>query len=371
LVFAALVLFNHALPIGYGSSPVGVSSTHGQTTLGQVAVRGFFVISGFLIAASALKFPAPRYLWHRFLRVFPGLWVSLVVTALVIAPIAQLYERGTLTGFFFHPHGPFHYLLANLTGGIQQWDISGLLSSTPFGKANPWGGSAFSGSLWFLVYALICYGLLALLAATGVLKRARWVVVLLTLAVFSVTVVDYLRTPGWFGGAANHGFAWLPFLGLVRTGDLLSLGLVFLLGVLARLYQDRLPMRGEIAGAATVVLLASLIFGGFHVVGVPALAYIVLWATVALPKWSHQIGRRRDYSYGIYLYGFAVQQMLALFGVSRLGLIPYVALTAVITVVLADLSWHFVEKRAMSFKDAFRSSRATRPATRELERVAA
>jgi peptidoglycan/LPS O-acetylase OafA/YrhL len=352
LVFAVSVLVNHAVPLGFGKLPFGMSLTHGQTAIGQIALRGFFVISGFLIAGSAMKFAAPRYLWHRFLRIFPGLWVSMLVTALLIAPVAHLYERGTLAGFWSHPHGPFQYLAGNWTGGIQQWAISDLLSTTPFGQINPWGGSAFSGSLWFLVYALICYAFLAVLAAAGVLRRAPWVVVLLTVGVFSVTVFDYLRTPGWFGGAANHGAAWLPLVGLVKTDNLLSLGLVFLIGVLARLYQDRLPMHGAIAGAATIVLLGSLMFGGFHVVGVPALAYVVLWAAIALPKWSHGIGRRRDYSFGIYLYGFAVQQLLALFGVPRFGFVAYVALTIVITTILAAASWHFVERRAMSFKNA-------------------
>jgi peptidoglycan/LPS O-acetylase OafA/YrhL len=122
-------------------------------------------------------------------------------------------------------------------------------------------------------------------------------------------------------------------------------------------------MHGAIAAGATAMLVGSIVFGGFHVLGVPALAYVVLWTATAMPRWTHGIGRRRDYSYGIYLYGFAVQQLLALFGVPRLGLVPYVAVTLVVTVALAAASWHLVERRAMSLKNARLKlpSRSVRP----------
>jgi peptidoglycan/LPS O-acetylase OafA/YrhL len=71
LVLATAVLVAHAWPLGFGVPSLGLSATRGQTDLGTVGVFGFFVLSGFLITGSALRFSLPRYLWHRFLRIFP------------------------------------------------------------------------------------------------------------------------------------------------------------------------------------------------------------------------------------------------------------------------------------------------------------
>jgi peptidoglycan/LPS O-acetylase OafA/YrhL len=351
LVFAGGVLLSHALPLGFGQADLGLYLTRGQTSVAALAVDGFFVLSGFLITASALKLTVPRYLWHRFLRIFPGLWVSLLVAAFVAAPAAALIERGTLAGFWTNPQGPLPYLAANWAGGIRQWTISGLLSTTPYGRVNPWGGSAFNGSLWSLVYEILCYAAVAMLAFTLVLRRARRAVLLLTAAVFAVIIA----------GPAGGTIGPLPLLGPLSTQNLVSLGFLFLLGMVAKLYADRLPVSPVLAGAAAALLLGSMALGGFTVLGVPAFAYLVLFAACTLPNWSHGIGRRRDYSYGIYIYAFPVQQLLALVGVPRLGFLAYVALSAAATTVLAGASWHLVERPAMSLRDVRLPRRSGQP----------
>ena len=71
-----------------------------QTNIGTLAVFGFFVLSGLLITRSARRAGVGRYCWHRALRIFPGLWVCLLVTAFVVAPLVALREHGTLDGFW-------------------------------------------------------------------------------------------------------------------------------------------------------------------------------------------------------------------------------------------------------------------------------
>src|SRR4051794_3232377 len=99
-MFAFFVLLSHTYPLGYGRADPGDGVTNGQAELGAIGITGFFVISGFLITRSGLRFGLGRFLWHRALRILPGLWVCLVVTAFLIAPVAALIERGNLTGFF-------------------------------------------------------------------------------------------------------------------------------------------------------------------------------------------------------------------------------------------------------------------------------
>jgi peptidoglycan/LPS O-acetylase OafA/YrhL len=351
LVLAGAVLVSHSWPLGLGRGDPGRGVSTGQTDLGQLGVYGFFVLSGFLITASGLRFTLPRYAWHRFLRIFPGFWVCLLVTAFVIAPLVALYERGTLDGFWTHPQGPFSYVQLNWFTGIRQYVISDLLAGTPYGRILH-GPAAFDGSLWSLLYELCCYLMVGALAGTAVLGRAPRAVVLLTVMVYAVIVRDFLLQPGHTGAVRSHGgLGPYPLIGMLSVRLLIELGFLFLLGMVAQLYKHRLPMHPALGVAAAVVFLASARFGGFYVVGLPAYAYLLLWAACGLPARLHGVGRRRDYSYGIYIYAFPVQQVIALLGGERYGVGVFILLAALGTVPLAVLSWHLVERPAMSLKD--------------------
>jgi len=65
-----------------------------------------------LITRSARRTGIGRYAWHP-ACVSPGLWVCLLVSALVVAPLMTLHELGTLRGFWSEPGGPFGYLRHN------------------------------------------------------------------------------------------------------------------------------------------------------------------------------------------------------------------------------------------------------------------
>ncbi len=58
---------------------------------------------------------------------------------------------------------------------------------------------------------------------------------------------------------------------------------------------------------------------------------------------------RLDYSYGIYIYAFPVQQTVAHF-FPEIGLFSYLVLTAVAIVPLAAISWYVIEKPALRLK---------------------
>ncbi|GIF05173.1 acyltransferase family protein [Actinoplanes siamensis] len=347
LLFAFAVLVSHSLPLGYGEEDLGGGLTHGQTVLGEIGLLGFFTISGFLITRSAGRLPLPRYLWHRALRILPGLWVCLIVTGFVFAPVVALIERGSLAGLFTEPGGPVSYVANNLAIKIRQYGISDLLLDTPYGELT--GTSVVNGPLWSLLYETLCYLLVAGLAVAGVLRRARWVIVLLAAGLLGWIVRDFLGAPRIPGPQGQHG----PFLGIgaLDAYSLIYLTYVFLLGALFQVYRRSIVLNDGGALAAAVVLAGTLRFGGFAVLGYPAFAYLVLWLAIRLPAPLRRVGRRRDYSYGFYIYAFPVQQLLALLGVPDLGLVAYIALASLGTLALAIPSWHLVERPAMSVKD--------------------
>ncbi|WP_428963019.1 acyltransferase family protein [Micromonospora fluostatini] len=350
LALATGVLVAHAWPIGLAEPSFGASLTLGQSDLGTLSVQGFFVISGFLVAGSALRLSPGRFAWHRVLRTLPGLWVCLLVTALVIAPLVSLFERGTLTGFWTHSEGPLRYLAVNWLGAMEQYPISGLLADTPYGRVVG-GPSAFDGSLWSLRYEFACYTVVALLAATAVLHRAFRFVVALTVGAYLLILNDLLSVANWTDRPPQRGaIGPLPLVGSFAADWALYLGFLFLLGACARRYAHRLPMTAGLALLAALVMVTSARVGGFFAVGLPAFAYLVLYLAVALPRTLHGIGRRRDYSYGIYIYAFPVQQVVALLGGADHGLPTYVLLSLLGTLLLAVPSWHLVEEPALRLR---------------------
>ncbi|MEV4190374.1 hypothetical protein [Streptomyces toxytricini] len=74
---------------------------------------GFFILSGILVTRSGVRLSLGRFLWHRGLRLLPGLWMCLFLTAFVAAPVLYWRLHGTLDGFFGRPSGPWEYLRAN------------------------------------------------------------------------------------------------------------------------------------------------------------------------------------------------------------------------------------------------------------------
>jgi len=333
LVFAMTVLASHAVTLG-GYRGEGVFN---HTTLGTVAVYGFFGISGYLIAGSAMRNRSGRYLWQRFLRIFPGFWVCLIITALLIGVIGWVSvprPHCGLSCYLSLKPGPITYMYRNSLLEIKQ------LSVAPLDVAN--------GSLWTLFYEFLCYLMLMVLAIVGLLRRRIWAAIV-TAGLWSILIVITL-TPALearFSPVQN----WAPM-------NFLRFGTIFLVGAIIFLFRDRIPDSGWIALVCAGLFMASLWLptGGkvpeFHLTPsgllAPLVAYPVLWLGIHLP--FHKVGARNDYSYGFYIYAFPISQLLAIWGAYRLGYPIYTLLCILMTVPFAVASWWFVEKRALSLK---------------------
>ncbi|WP_169053763.1 acyltransferase [Agromyces sp. H66] len=340
LVLASAVIVSHAFPLGgWGDDPF-FSWSHGQENLGGVAVLGFFAISGYLITKSGVNSGVVPFLWRRVLRIFPAFWAVLLVGILVVGPIAWFAEGRTLDGYASRwPGGPLWYFIGNMTLVINQWGIHDIfVESTPYGQAV--GYSVFNGSLWTLAYEFGCYLMIGALVLFGLLRRAPFVVPLLTGVFLVLQGLRFLAPevfallPGWFGDPLA-----------------VNLSLAFLWGAVIAVYSHRVRV-SDVAGVISIaVAAASYATYGFGFVGLPALAYALLWAAVRLPERVKRIGSRNDYSYGIYLYGFLVQQLFASFGWHALGYVPYVLISLAAATAFAMASWHLLEKPALSLKD--------------------
>jgi peptidoglycan/LPS O-acetylase OafA/YrhL len=303
-----------------------------------------------LITRSARRTPVLRYFWHRALRILPALWVCLLVSAFAVAPLVMLREHGSLAGFWASPGGPVDYVRANMWTGLRQFGVHDLFAqTTAWGRKT--GASVFDGALWSLSYEMLCYIMIGLLAVLGVFRRARAVVLVATVGLYAVIVASYVQTGRWNGPANRDlGATELPLLGLMDHHWVAYLTFLFMLGAVFELYREHIPINDALGFASAAVFLGTLVTGGFFLLGFPAFAYLLIWLSIRMPKRLHAIGRKNDYSYGIYIYGFLSQQIYASLGYSRWGYLPFTLLSLATAAAAAWLSWHLIEKHALGLK---------------------
>jgi len=323
MLAATGVLVSHAWPISLGpGAPEPLGAALGFS-LGTVCVFVFFAISGFFITRSYAEAPDwRRFLRARVLRLFPALAVVLVVIVLV---------AGTVLGGA-DPEAVWRaapaYLLRNLTLVSLQYELPGVLLNTPYGPT-------INGSLWTLVYEVLCY-----------------------LGVLAAGVLGLLHRPRLFGpvlGLVAAGCLAVPYLGPVhpRIETAAALALPFTVGAGLYVWRDRLPLSGMLATGLWGLAAVLHGFGpapgpAFLPAFVLALCYSVFCLGYARVPGLLGYNRLGDYSYGIYIYAFPIQQLWAEAGVR--DPLANIALSLPPVLVCAALSWHLVERRALALK---------------------
>ncbi|NMM32333.1 MAG: acyltransferase [Cellulomonas sp.] len=341
LVFALMVLVAH----GWYMAGEGVGLHIANENLGGWAVFGFFAISGYLITGSRFSKPLGEYLVHRVARIFPAFIVCLVVTAFVFAPVAYLRVHGTLDGLMTTPTTPLNYVIGNATLRMFAFDVAGTPGNVPY-------PAAWNGSLWTLYYEFLCYVVVAVLGSISVFRRSIWGIA----TAFVASVAFQVALPVLSPYLQNNG----------DVGFMAKLLPVFLAGGLMHSLRHRVPLTWP--GAVVALSISMLLISQHNRTGpqlsAPLVTYVILWVGAVLP--SPELLRRHDISYGIYIYAFPVQQLLAMAGAYRWGLIAYDVAAAIATVPFAAASWLLVERPVMRRARRSTSHRAQVP-TREIE----
>ncbi len=295
-------------------------------TLGMWAVIGFFCLSGYLIMGSRQRYGLGEFLVHRVARIYPAYIVSTVMVVAVFAPLTYAIEQGGLAGYLTHsPTTPLTYLWGNAFLRMNAYDVAGTLSDVPY-------PSVWNGALWSLQYEFLCYLLLAVLGLWAAIVRSRLAVA----ALFVVFVVLYANIHEVSSYVTQEDFPL--FLSLVPC---------FLGGSLLYLFRNRLRLStaGAAASAGAAVLVIWLVPAWGPQLSAPAILYVLLWVGAVLP--SPQVVRTHDVSYGMYIFGFPVQQLLVFAGAKELGVTGFVAISVVATLPFAIVSWLAVERPVM------------------------
>lgn len=324
LALATSVIVGHSYTLTGRPVPSGIVGA----LLGSGGVDGFFALSGFLITASWLHHPQLRdYLVARALRILPGFYACVVVTAFIIAPIAVAIQGGSAMKLLLST-APIEYVVMNSAVATLKVDVGG----TPTGVPYP---GTWNSSLWTLMFELGCYFAVAAIGMAGLAKR-QWV----SPAILAVAVVgEVLSPPMGIGQPIAAQFA----------SAVARFAVMFAAGALLYQWRDKIPARWSlVAVSAVVVAMGGTLLPHYRLLGGIPLAYAVI-ASGALIR-NKRMRLRTDLSYGVYIYAFPIQQLLVICGVGELNTLVYAWIVTLATLPVATLSWFLVEKPAISLK---------------------
>ncbi|ORB74378.1 acyltransferase family protein [Mycobacterium scrofulaceum] len=320
LVLAVEVIFWHSFPV----TGHRISSPAVERLVFSVGVDGFFAVSGFLVAASWLNRPEPRrYLRARALRILPGFYTCLIVTAFVFAPIGLALQGGSAMGLL-RSSGPLKFVLFN--GAIAQLKLD--VGDTPRGVPHP---GVWNASLWTLIYEVMCYLAVLVIGVAG-LARNRWT----SLALLIIGVVAALLL-----GPMTDPLSWTIPQCVARFT------IMFAAGAVLYQFRDAIPARWTwVAASFAVVAISGLLLPDYRIVGALPLAYGVIVSGILL----HRLHLHNDLSYGVYIYAWPTQQLLVICGLRHLNPLIFAAVATAATVPLAAASWFAIEKPAVRLK---------------------
>ena len=322
LLAAISVIFSHSFFIAEGTqrSEWLVRLTGNQCILGLCGVFVFFAISGFLVTQSFEETGDPlRFLAKRALRIFPGLFVVSLLSALVLAPLVTTLEP---SAFFSRPE-PYRYVIGNtLLDPIVQ-ELPGVMFVN-----NP-VGLEINGSMWTLRVEFIMYLMVLGLGVTRLLTLP----VVLGLIMLGIACLhfDALHTPERLGG-----WGWL--LGFFAAGM-----------ALYKLRGTRI-FNGWVALVALVGLVISVPLQQFITLFPLFGCYLALWLALNPRLPVIPAARFGDLSYGLYIYGWPVEVAVIWMMGGRAMWWQVFAIALPVTAGLAFLSWHLIERPALRLK---------------------
>lgn len=312
LVAAWLVIYGHSYPITATSGPDLLQQLVQIKFAGGIAVDVFFVISGFLIAASLERNRLPRFLAARALRIFPALIVCVMLSVFVLGPLL------TTAADYWNSPQAWKYLWKNITLGRTQYFLPGVFESLP--------NKAVNGSLWSLPIEFRLYLLLGLLAVLRLFRPNRFnALYILAMALGFMIYGDQALKP------EKSNLAWCTAY--------------FLTGSFAWVNRARIPLSWPLLLAVLVFAAALRGSDRYHVGYFAAVTYTTLFLAYVpkLPRIRHH-----DLSYGLYLYGWPSQQLVQHFAPG--GAIANTLWATLLAGSLAALSWRFVEQPALRLK---------------------
>jgi peptidoglycan/LPS O-acetylase OafA/YrhL len=325
LIAAISVIFSHAFLLAEGTQdrdPLVVLSQH-QCGLGVAGVFVFFAISGFLVTQSWEQTNSlPRFVAKRVLRIYPGLVACILVLTFGLGAVMTHLP---LADYLSDPR-THDFLGANLLMQVKHNSLPDVVFS------QFWFGTVVNGPLWSLPIEAALY---LMVVALGMLRLIR----LPVLAVLLAVGLFFLWFDVWFDTVVELGF-------IGQVGWMLAF---FVSGMALYKLRDRGVFNGRLTLLAILGLVASVPLHSFNPLFAVFGCYLALYTALHPSLPAIPAARFGDLSYGLYIYGWPVEQTISYLrpGASWWELF---LIAMPVSAAVAFLSWHIVEKPALSLK---------------------
>lgn len=322
---ASGVFLSHTFPLG------GFGLGGKAQMLGHVSLNVFFVISGFLVCKSYFVRPIKIYLISRFLRIFPALTIAVFISVFVIGLGMTSLDPLTYLG---QPE-IYEYIVKNVL--LIFPDIPKTLpgvfhDSTYIPTVN--------APLWSLPYEVFCYLILALI---GFITKAKTKIYTFTLVSSVIlTICYYIYTANIITKTTDFA--------VLFDKDFYRLLSMFFLGVFIYLFRHKIILSNKYMVVLLIVFCMTILYRPVNIVFFYlTCAYLIFYFAFIPRGYLLKFNLLGDYSYGIYILGYPIQQAVeSLY--PELNLISYFTVSYLVTLLLAILSWHIIEKKSLLIK---------------------
>ena len=331
LLFAALVVVHHCYPIsGISEQDPLYYFSNSTLSYSYIGVRGFFIISGYLIFQSLMRSHGiTDYLVKRLLRIYPALIIVLILTVIFCGFVFD----GTAIEYLKNKSA-WTYIPVNCTLIKLQHTINGVFESNPLKKG-------INGSLWTIGYEFSMY--LFIIPLIFLKKFTQKIHV----AVLSVLVVILFILRITLENNANQ-----LHIGVISLNTWCHFALLFMSGAFLSVIKiESNRFRIPVLVIASILFIALMRWEYFELSQYILFPPIVIIIGAAALKGISSIGELfGDVSYGTYIYSFPAQQLLMYY--FKFNVVELLLVSLPLSIFLGWLSWHLVEKHALAKKKA-------------------
>lgn len=311
LVAALSVIFYHSFALNpQWNMTDPIKDTFGYVTTGGLAVKVFFFISGLLVTNSLLtRGSIYHFIASRFFRIFPGLFFVLFVSSVIIGPITTTLPLKS----YLLSEETFSYIYKNIILDTQYF-LPGVLSQNKYGV---------NGSLWTIHYEVLAYLFLLVTYMSGVCKSKT----ASSLACIIVILEPITPFKGIIFASSDNSAVYL-------LAPCFALG--SLLAINKEKYKSNLYL--PILMALPILIVSDEAMKSLFI-SISVCLFALHVSSLELVK---KLKIKSDISYGVYLWGFPIQQIYSQF--FSFDTLINITLSAVTTMLIAMISWFFVEK---------------------------
>jgi peptidoglycan/LPS O-acetylase OafA/YrhL len=330
LLFACLVILSHSPWILYGDySNEILTKTFGTMDIGSVALDGFFLISGYLVTMSYQhSYSIKNYLLKRCLRIFPGFAIASLISVFIFAPMSYGWQA-----MLNLPLSEWIKIPLRIITLQQPW-VANTLHNT---KHSSEVLDILNHPMWSIRYEFACYISVVFLSVIGLQNRKYFLLV----TVLSMLTLMYCLIQ------INYFHHEIPF----QIFCIPRLFFAFLIGSAFYIYQYKIIWNNHASWVCAILLLT--VFSNQYLAE-PTLillgGYILFnFALNFKSAWLSKIGTNIDMSYGVYLYAWPIQVLIAINSpsISPWSLTLY---ALILSMLMGYFSWKLVEKPCLQMK---------------------